>query len=201
MVLRRTLLSFSVIPVLCGQARRTGMFADAEAYEQFMGRWSRILAPQLVEFTDVPEVGRNLDVGSGTGALSFALAERKPKAHVKGIDLSKQYVEYASSTNPSPERVDFEVGDAQHLRFADASFDTSLSMLVFNFIPDPAKALDELRRVTKPGGRISASVWDYGAGMQMLRIFWDAAVRLDPKAEKIDEKHMKLCRSGQLSEL
>ena len=184
-----------------GQDQRPDMFADAEAYERFMGRWSRLVAPQLVDFTDVPDRGRVLDVGSGTGALAFALAERKPRAQVLGIDPSKEYVAYANSRNPFPDRASFEAGDAQQLRFADASFDASLSLLVFNFIPNPGKALREVRRVTKPGGRISAAVWDYGDGMRMLRAFWDGAVRIDAKAEKLDEKHMPLCRAGELSEL
>jgi SAM-dependent methyltransferase len=177
------------------------MFADANAYERFMGRWSRLVAPQLVDFTEVSDHGHLLDVGSGTGALAFTLAERKPRVHVRGIDPSTEYVEYANSRNPFPDRVTFETGDAQQLRLADASFDASLSLLVFNFIPDPLKALREVRRVTKPGGRVSASVWDYGDGMKMLRAFWDGAVNLDSKAEKLDERHMPLCRAGELSGL
>src|ERR1022692_2821808 len=201
MLSRRTFLSISFVPVLCGQNRRPRMFADAEAYEGFMGRWSRLVAPQLVDFTDVPDRGRFLDVGSGTGALAFALAERKPQALVRGIDPSKEYVAYANSMNPFPGRVSFGTGDAQRLRLADASFDASLSLLVFNFIPAPIKALREVRRVTKPGGRVSASVWDYGDGMKMLRAFWDGAVNRDSKAEKLDERHMPLCRAGELSGL
>jgi ubiquinone/menaquinone biosynthesis C-methylase UbiE len=134
------------------------MFGDAEAYERFMGRWSRLVAPRLVDFTDLPERGTILDVGSGTGALAFAIAERKSRMQVLGIDPSKEYTAYAKSRNPFPDRAGFEVGDAQQLRFPDASFDAALSLLVFNFIPDPKKALLELRRVTKPGGKLSAAV-------------------------------------------
>ncbi len=177
------------------------MFADASAYQRFMGRWSLLVAPKLVDFTGVPDRGLLLDVGSGTGALAFTLAQRKARAHVRGIDPSNEYVEYANSRNPFPGRVSFETGDAQQLRFAGASFDASLSLLVFNFIPDPMKALKEIRRVTKPGCPVSASVWDYGDGMKMLRAFWDGAVHLDPKAEKLDERHMPLCRAGELSDL
>ena len=201
MLSRRAFCSISVVPLLCGQDKGTGMFADAEAYERFMGRWSRLVAPPLLEFTGVPDRGRFLDVGSGTGALAFALADRKPLATVHGIDPSKEYVGYATSKNPFPARVTFDTGDAQELRLADASFDASLSLLVFNFIPDPGKALKEVHRVTKPGGKISAAVWDYGGTMRMLRAFWDAAASLNAKAEPLDEKHMPLCREGQLSEL
>ena len=177
------------------------MFGDAEAYERFMGRWSRLAAPLLVDFADAPDRGRMLDVGSGTGSLAFAFAERKPHARVMGIDPSREYVSYATTRNSFRDRVHFEVGDAQKLHFPDASFDAALSLLVFNFIPDPRKALSETRRVTKPGGRISAAVWDYGAGMRMLRTFWDAAAHIDPEAEKLDEAHMPLCRAGELSAL
>jgi ubiquinone/menaquinone biosynthesis C-methylase UbiE len=68
------------------------------------------------------------------------------------------------------------VGDAQALRFADAPFDHPMALLVMNFIPDHTKAIAEMRRVTRPQGTVSACVWDYAAGMQMLRFFWDPAV-------------------------
>jgi SAM-dependent methyltransferase len=177
------------------------MFGNAQAYERFMGRWSRMVAPLLVEFTDVPDAGQILDVGSGTGALAFAIAERKAHCRVIGIDPSEEYVAYAGGKNPFPGRVSFKVGDAQDLDFGDATFAASLSLLVFNFIPDPDKALRQISRETKPGGLVSAAVWDYGAGMGMLRAFWDAAVSTDAGAEKLDEKHMRLCRSGELSRL
>lgn len=177
------------------------MFGNAEEYERFMGRWSHLVAPLLVDFTDVPDRGRVFDVGSGTGSLAFAIAERRVQVRVVGIDPSKEYVSYADAQNPFPGRASFQVGDAQQLQFPDAAFDASLSLLVFNFIPDPKKALGEVRRVTRQGGRISAAVWDYGSGMRMLRVFWDAAVSVDAMAEKLDEKHMPLCRVGELAQL
>lgn len=195
---RAFLAGAAAIPVAWGQRR---MFADAEAYERFMGRWSRDVASQLVDFARVTDEGRVLDVGSGTGALSFAIAEKMRRTHVVGIDPSKEYVEYAKSKTRFGDRADFEIGDAQQMRFGDSSFDASLSLLVFNFIPDPAKALREVRRVTKSGGAIAAAVWDYGGGMKMLRTFWDAAASTDSKAEKLDEKHMPLCRASELSAL
>src|SRR5436309_12417547 len=122
----------------------------------------------MEDFTDVPDEGQLLDIGSGTGALSFVIGERKAKARVIAIDPSKEYVAFATSLNPLPDRINFEIGIAEHLRFANATFRSSLSLLVFNFIPDPLKALDEARRVTEPGGLIATAVWDYGGDMRML---------------------------------
>src|SRR5438128_2537247 len=110
------------------------MFGNAEAYDRFMGRWSRLAVPLLVDFAAVPDAGRVLDVGSGTGTLASGIAKRKAGAHVTGIDPSKEFVAYAMSRNPFPERMSFDVGDAQDLHFPDGMFAASLSLLVFNFI-------------------------------------------------------------------
>src|SRR5689334_18651797 len=133
------------------------MFANAESYDRFMGRWSRLVAAELLDFADVPDKGQLLDIGSGAGALSFLVVQRKPNLSVIGIDPSKEYVAYANCKNSVPNRISFEVGDAQRLRFPNATFGSSLSLLVFNFIPDPIKALQEARRVTEPGGLIVAA--------------------------------------------
>jgi ubiquinone/menaquinone biosynthesis C-methylase UbiE len=133
--------------------------------------------------------------------LTRDLAERHPQAHIVGIDPSQEYIEYARSRNQYRDRASFDIGDAQRLSFGDSTFDAALSMLVFNFIPEPMTALSEVRRVTRPGGSVSAAVWDYGQGMRMLRVFWDAAAAIDALAENLDERRMPLCRSGELSEL
>src|SRR5882724_3487575 len=117
MLTRRAFLAASLIPALRGQNQKEDLFTDAEAYERFMGRWSRLMAFQLVDFTGVADRGRVLDVGSGTGALSFALAEKKPQAHIVGIDPAKGYVAYANSKNRFRDLASFQVGDAQQLPF------------------------------------------------------------------------------------
>ena len=188
-------------PLLTGQQQTAEMFSGAGAYQRFMGRWSEMLAPLLVDFARPPDAGRVLDVGSGTGALAFAVAARRPRCQVLGIDPSPEYVGFARQRNRFPGRASFEVGDAQRLRFADAAFTSSLSLLVFNFIPDHTKALLEVKRVTAPGGVLAAAVWDYGEGMKMLRVFWEAAGAVDEAARQADERHMPLCRAGELDDL
>ena len=176
------------------------MFVESDAYERFMGRWSRRLAPLLVTFASVRDGDSVLDVGSGTGALAFAIVEAVPSARVTGVDPSGAYVRYAQARTPG-DRVRFQVGDAQALALPDATFDLTASLLVMNFIPDPAKALREMIRVTRPGGVVAAAVWDYGEGMEMLRVFWDEAVALDGGVAARDERTMPLCRRGELGAL
>jgi len=175
-------------------------FADSERYADFMGRWSRRLAPLFATFASVAEGDAVLDVGSGTGELTFALADANPSARVTGVDPSTAYVR-AAQRRIRNEQVRFLVGDAQALDFPDATFDKTLSMLALNFIPDHGQALREMMRVTKLDGIVAAAVWDYGGEMEMLRVFWQTAIALDPAAAARDECHMPLCRRGELGAL
>src|SRR5688572_14094329 len=141
------------------------MFSTFDGYDRFMGRWSRLLAPAMVTFAEVEDEDRVLDVGSGTGALSFAVHDAKHAALVTGVDPSREFITSAAQRYSDP-RVHFEVGDAQRLPFEDMTFDKTLSMLVMNFIPAPERALDEMIRVTRRGGIVAAAVWDYSGDMQ-----------------------------------
>lgn len=195
------------LPVLLGDAMaqtavdaEAKMFTMSAGYERFMGRWSRQLAPQYLAFAGVKDGDRVLDVGTGTGSVASTIAATFRSSQVVGIDPSAAFIA-AARKNAKSDRERFEVGDAQALALADGSFDQVMSLLVMNFIPDPQKAISEMRRVTRAGGTVSACVWDYNAGMQMLRFFWDEVVALDPSMEPKDERHMKLSREGQLGEL
>jgi SAM-dependent methyltransferase len=176
------------------------MFAMSAEYERFMGRWSGLLAPDYIAFAGVKNGDRILDVGTGTGSLASTLETTMTSSEIVGVDPSAGFISYAKK-NAKSGHTRFEVGDAQALRFQDASFDQTMALLVMNFVPDHNKAIGEMRRVTRPQGVASACVWDYNEGMQMLRFFWDEAVALDPAIEPKDERHMKLSREGQLGEL
>jgi SAM-dependent methyltransferase len=156
--------------------------ADGDGYELQMGRWSRRLAPHFIKYAGLSGGGSILDVGCGTGSLTFALAAEPGITSVTGIDFSPVYVAHAAAHNNDP-RIRFETGDACALACPDASFDHSLSQLVLHFIPDPERAVREMRRVTRPGGVVCAAVWDSQGGFVSQRMFWDTAAMLDPEAD------------------
>ncbi len=153
--------------------------ADGSGYELQMGRWSSLLAPRFIEFSGVLRGSRVLDVGCGTGNLSFCLAQNPSIGGVVGIDFSSVYVDFARSRSRDP-RIEFHQGDACALAFADGSFDHALSMLVLQFIPRSEVALREMRRVTRPGGTVAAATWDTRGGFVAQRMFFDTAALIDP---------------------
>lgn len=150
-----------------------GGFSNPEAYELWMGRWSARLAPAFVNFADLPEGGRFLDIGSGTGVLAAALLAAVEDARVIGIEPSNSYVAYSRARVPG-QRASFEPGDALDIPFPDQQFDATLSLLILQELTDACKALDEMRRVTRLGGIVAASQWNFENGMPMLALFWDA---------------------------
>jgi SAM-dependent methyltransferase len=167
-------------------ADRTDRWSSGSAYESFIGRWSRLVAPQFLDWLGVPPGARWLDVGCGTGALSEAILDQCEPRSVVGVDPSEPFVSHASATVVDA-RATFGVGSASTTGLGDAAVDAVVSALVLNFVPDLSAALAEARRVVSPGGVVAGYVWDYAEGMQLLRRFWDAAVALDEDARGLDE--------------
>lgn len=153
----------------------------AEGYEQLMGRWSRRLAIPFIEFTGLDAGEHVLDVGCGTGSLTFALAEAADVAQIAAVDLSPVFVDEARRRNTDP-RITIQEGDACGLPFPDDSFDRAFSLLVLHFVPEPAKAVAEMRRVVRPGGTVSAAVWDHFGGLSSMRMMWDTVAATSEKA-------------------
>jgi 2-polyprenyl-3-methyl-5-hydroxy-6-metoxy-1,4-benzoquinol methylase len=181
------------------------LFKDARSagarYEPYVGRWSRLVARELLEWLSISVQKDWLDVGCGTGALSQIIFEHALPNAIKGIDSSADFIAYAK-VHLNNARVKFEVGDAQALQFDSGSFDVVVSGLVLNFVPEPRQAVAEMARVARHGGAIAAYVWDYAQKMEMMRYFWDAAVVLDPVALEADEGHrFPICQPSSLVEL
>src|SRR5262245_25444225 len=154
-------------------------WGGGETYEQYVGRWSRFVAREFVGWLGTPAGAKWLDVGCGTGALSETILLTAQPSAVKGIDLTEDYVAYARGHITDP-RASFEVGNAQNLPVEPGSYDSAVSGLVLNFVPDKPKAASEMARAVRQGGIAAAYVWDYSGEMQMLRFFWDAAAALNP---------------------
>lgn len=150
-------------------------FSNPEDYELWMGRWSTRLAQAFVNFANLPKGGRFLDVGSGTGVLAAALLAGVEDTTVIGIEPSESYVAY-SQARVRDHRASFERGDAMDVPFADGQFDGTLSLLILQELTDAPEAVNEMRRVTRVGGIVAASQWNFADGMPMLALFWDAVI-------------------------
>ncbi len=135
-------------------------FTDSAAYERFMGRWSRAVAPAFLEWVAPPMGACWLEVGCGTGIFTEVLLESCAPAAVFAVDPAQPQIEHARS-RPIAQQAHFQVADAQTLPFADAAFDVVASALVINFIPDRPRALSEMRRVGRAGGTVAGYVWDF----------------------------------------
>lgn len=174
---------------------------SGDAYEGWVGRWSRPVAAQFIQWLAMPAGLRWADVGCGTGALSELILRSSEPASVVGLDRAAPFVA-AARRRIADARASFEVGDAASLPWHDGSVDAAVSGLVLNFVPDGAAMVREMRRVTRPGGRVAAYVWDYAGGMQMMRHFWDVAIALNPDDASLDQaERFPICQPGPLQAL
>jgi trans-aconitate methyltransferase len=164
----------------------TDRWTSGEAYERYVGRWSRRIAADFLEWLAIPAGRTWLDVGSGTGALTEAILARCEPTSITGIDTSQGFVEHARAA-VTDGRASFAVGAAAATGLPDASIDVAVAGLVLNFVPDVPAAMHELRRVLVPGGVVASYVWDYAEGMEFMRVFWDAAVAVDPGVAELDQ--------------
>ncbi len=160
---------------------------SAAAYEQFMGRWSRLAARSFLDWLAPAHGLRWLDVGCGSGALSEAVLHHCAAAKLTAVDQSNEFVEAVQER--LGKQVQCRVSDATALPIGNDSIDYTVSGLLLNFISEPIKALTEMKRVTVPGGTVALYVWDYAGKMDFLNAFWDAAVALDSQASCLHERY------------
>jgi SAM-dependent methyltransferase len=187
---------------LMTSASRHDAWQAGDRYEAYMGRWSRQLAPRFLDWLGAADGLDWLDVGCGTGALSAAILGRCDPRSLISIDQSEGFVATARAMMPD-RRAEFRVGDAQALAFEAGSRDVIASALVLNFVPDRDKALVEMKRVARAGGKIGFYVWDYpGGGVEFMHAFWNAAAALDPAARELaEDKRFPFCTPDGLTGL
>jgi ubiquinone/menaquinone biosynthesis C-methylase UbiE len=170
-------------------------------YDQWMGRWSQLVAEEFLSWLGLTPRLRYLDVCCGSGVLTEAIVERLAPARVVGIDASAKQIRFARAHRGGP-GINFEIGDALHLPFAADSFDIAVCGLGLNYVPEAEGALREMRRVTVPKGIIAGYVWDFAEGTRFLREFWDAAAAVDGEALRHDQaRRFPWCNPVALREL
>lgn len=170
---------------------------SGEAYDAFMGRYSKSLAPLFADSARIVAGQTVLDVGCGPGALTAELVDRLGADDVRAFDPSPSFVEACATRFPT---VDVRIGRAEDVPFATDSVDAALSQLVMHFVSDPAEAIAELRRVVRPGGTVAACVWDFENEMEMLRAFWDAALAVDAQAPD-EARTLQFGREHEIADL
>jgi SAM-dependent methyltransferase len=180
--------------------RLSDKWAAGEAYEDFMGRWSRLLAPRFVSWLPARRTAHWLDVGCGTGALSAAICVAAYPASVVACDPSEPFLEYARQHHDP--RVSFVVAEIGRLPTRPGGFDSVASLFALNFFPNPEVAIEEMRRIAAVNGLVSACVWDYSDRMEFLRRFWDSVRAVDPNGAELDEgRRFPICRPDALEAL
>jgi len=176
-------------------------WAAGSTYEDFMGRWSRCLAPRFVSWLQIPSGVHWLDVGCGTGSLSHAICSHADPASVVGCDPAAPLVDFARE-DCLDARASFVTAGVGSLPRRLGGYGSVTSLLALNFFPDSEAALHAMWSVAAPHATISACVWDYCDGMQFLRHFWDAAAEVDSAARALDEgNRFPLCRRDALTAL
>lgn len=182
------------------QAAIADNWREGDPYEQYVGRWSRQLAPRFLDWLNIASSRRWLDVGCGTGALASAIVASCSPASVCGVEPSEGFL--ARARQRLGGAVSLHAGSAGRIPLESDSIDVTVSGLVLNFVPDAPQALAEMVRVTVDNGTVAAYVWDYAEKMEMMRVFWDAAKELDPDAASLDEGlRFPLCQPAELSGL
>lgn len=171
---------------------------SADSYVRFMGRFSAPLATSFADLglrglSDLGEGMSVLDVGCGPGMLTAELVRLLGEERVAAVDPQPSFVAAVQAAYPE---VDAQVAAAEDLPYETASFGATLAQLVVHFMADPARGVQEMARVTVPGGRVSACVWAHADDSGPLSGFWRAVQRIDPGAD--DESGLTGSASGEI---
>ena len=173
-----------------------------DAYEAYMGRWSRVLSRSFIEWLR-PEPSKHwLEVGCGTGALTAAISALARPETVVGCDPSEPFIDHARRHSSSAECTFSVVSSVDELPERAVGFDWVVSALVLNYIPEPRRALSAMRARMAPGGTVAACVWDYAQGLEFVQGFWEEAVMADPGAAALDEtKRFEFWQAPEMASL
>lgn len=177
---------------------KPNLWGSTDTYEQYMGRWSRKVAPLFLEWLNPKDGQTWIDIGCGTGELTALIADKYSPAQLTGIDPSEGYINFAKERIKS---ANLEVGNALEIELPDNSIDMAVSGLVLNFVPDQPKAISEMARIVRPDGSVALYVWDYAGHMQIMRYFFDIARQFDANSAEYDDGiKAPICRPKPLKQ-
>jgi ubiquinone/menaquinone biosynthesis C-methylase UbiE len=154
---------------------------SADAYDRFMGRYSRQLA---VPFADLAGVGtgmRVLDIGAGTGALTDELVVRVGEPLVAAAEPSPDYSAALRARYPN---LEIQQAPAEELPWPNDSFDAALAQLVVTFMTDAPRAMRETARVLRPGGTAAVCMW-LVEGMDMMNALREVRRQVQPGEDEV----------------
>lgn len=176
-------------------------WGSGDLYEQYVGRWSRLVAVEFLGWLNVGTGSSWGDVGCGTGVLAEGILSRADPKSILALDRAEGFIRAARERLRNG-NVQFSIGNALALPWRTNICDATVSGLVLNFVPDPKAMAAEMVRVTRPGGLVAAYVWDYAGGMEMMRHFWDAAVEINPQDSRLDQaERFPICQPEPLETL
>jgi len=176
--------------------KKSDLWGNADAYENYMGRWSKKVAPLFLQWLDASGNKSWIDIGCGTGGLTELIANTCEPDSIIGVDMAEGFIEIARDR---VKEADFRIESADKLSLPNDSVDYVVSALMLNFVPDAQLVLNEMARVTRPGGIVALYVWDYAGHMQIMRNFFDTAILFDERSADFDDgKNAPICRPTPL---
>ena len=176
--------------------KKSGLWGNTDAYENYMGRWSKKVAPLFLQWLDAPGKKSWVDIGCGTGGLTELIAKTCEPVSIIGVDMAEGFIEIARER---VKQADFHIESADKLSLPNDTVDYVVSALMLNFVPDAQSVLNEMARVARPGGIVALYVWDYAGHMQIMRNFFDTAILFDARSADFDDgKNAPICRPTPL---
>ena len=161
--------------------------SNGDAYNNFMGHWSALVAVKFISWLKVDQGRRWLDLGCGTGVLTKSILEYGSPDFVHGIDPTEDYIAHCKSAFREDTRASFSIGGYSDLQAISETYDAVVAGLMLNFADKPQDAVIAMRNITADNGIVGVYIWDYNQKMEMLSHFWEAVVELDSGASPFHE--------------
>jgi ubiquinone/menaquinone biosynthesis C-methylase UbiE len=163
----------------------TTFSGSSDAYEQFMGRYSRPLARAFADFAGIEAGMCLLDIGAGTGALTDELVARSGVDHVAALEPS---ADYSAALRDRVAGLDVRQAKAEELPWKDGAFDAALAQLVVIFMDDPVRGTNEQRRVVRDGGIAATCMWEVDR-IEMMKALFEVRERLVSTSRNVELRY------------